>query len=262
MLAGIKLAPLASVRIDRTLKGNDMRRKFLAVFFLAATAMAVNACDRDDSTVGKGDPAGNTSPSAGSGGPSKAGEASEADPTKSVKESVFGDAQTQQGPDTQTQTAQGGTAGEPTDSGKAQESPGAAGAQTEKDTAAAGSQSEQTGSGPETPRARSDESSDSTQIGQGASGASQSQATVSQQDVRQAQQALKEQGQDPGPIDGIMGPLTRRALREFQEKQGLEQTGTLDAETRQRLNIDGSSSGSPGSASMEQADPGSSAPGN
>jgi peptidoglycan hydrolase-like protein with peptidoglycan-binding domain len=72
---------------------------------------------------------------------------------------------------------------------------------------------------------------------------------MGQQDVRQAQEALKNQGHNPGPIDGVMGSQTRQALREFQSKNGLKQTGTLDAETKQKLNIEGSSSGrSPGSA--------------
>jgi peptidoglycan hydrolase-like protein with peptidoglycan-binding domain len=65
-----------------------------------------------------------------------------------------------------------------------------------------------------------------------------------QQDIRQVQEALKNQGQNPGPIDGIMGPQTRQALRAFQSKNGLKQTGTLDAETTEKLNIDSASSGS------------------
>jgi peptidoglycan hydrolase-like protein with peptidoglycan-binding domain len=47
--------------------------------------------------------------------------------------------------------------------------------------------------------------------------------------------ALKNQGQYRGPIDGIMGPRTRQAVREFQKVNGLEQTGTLDQETMQKL---------------------------
>jgi hypothetical protein len=54
-------------------------------------------------------------------------------------------------------------------------------------------------------------------------------------DVRQAQMALKDRGFDPGPIDGIMGPRTSAALREFQQKESLEVTGRLDDDTRDRL---------------------------
>ncbi len=33
--------------------------------------------------------------------------------------------------------------------------------------------------------------------------------------VREVQQALRDAGYDPGPIDGIMGPRTRSALRRY-----------------------------------------------
>ena len=73
-----------------------------------------------------------------------------------------------------------------------------------------------------------------------------------QQDVRQAQEALKAQGHDPGPIDGLMGPQTRQALKEFQSSNGLQQTGRLDAETKDKLNIENSSDR--GSGAMERDD--------
>jgi hypothetical protein len=65
------------------------------------------------------------------------------------------------------------------------------------------------------------------------------------QDIRQAQEALKNQGHDPGPIDGVMGPQTRQALRAFQSSNGLKQTGMLDSETRQKLNVENSSGAAP-----------------
>jgi peptidoglycan hydrolase-like protein with peptidoglycan-binding domain len=121
-------------------------------------------------------------------------------------------------------------------------------AQSEKDTAA-GNQARQAGSGSETSVSSSAQSGDASKAGRDLSSASEAQGMSGQQDVRQAQQALKNQGQDPGPIDGILGPQTRQALRGFQKANGLEQTGTLDAETKQKLNIDGASSGASGSAS-------------
>ncbi|MGH7825520.1 MAG: peptidoglycan-binding domain-containing protein [Candidatus Binatia bacterium] len=75
------------------------------------------------------------------------------------------------------------------------------------------------------------------------------------QDVKQAQEALKSAGHDPGPIDGIMGPQTRQAIRAFQGQSGLKETGTLDAETAQKLGVEkggsasGPSSGEKGSSS-------------
>jgi peptidoglycan hydrolase-like protein with peptidoglycan-binding domain len=54
-------------------------------------------------------------------------------------------------------------------------------------------------------------------------------------DVRAAQRALQEKGFDPGPIDGVMGPRTSAAVRDFQQKENLTVTGQLDAQTRSRL---------------------------
>jgi len=54
-------------------------------------------------------------------------------------------------------------------------------------------------------------------------------------DVRGAQQALRDKGFDPGPVDGTMGPRTTAAVRDFQSKEGLTATGQLDADTRARL---------------------------
>ena len=55
--------------------------------------------------------------------------------------------------------------------------------------------------------------------------------------VRQAQEALKSQGQDPGPVDGMMGPQTKQALREYQKAQNLKVTGRLDSETSEKLGV-------------------------
>jgi hypothetical protein len=56
-----------------------------------------------------------------------------------------------------------------------------------------------------------------------------------QNSVRQAQIALRDAGFEPGRIDGMMGPKTQAALRQFQASQGLPQTGRLDATTQQQL---------------------------
>jgi peptidoglycan hydrolase-like protein with peptidoglycan-binding domain len=39
-------------------------------------------------------------------------------------------------------------------------------------------------------------------------------AKASRTDVTAMQTALKDKGHDPGPVDGIMGPRTRAALRD------------------------------------------------
>jgi peptidoglycan hydrolase-like protein with peptidoglycan-binding domain len=53
--------------------------------------------------------------------------------------------------------------------------------------------------------------------------------------VRNAQIALRDAGYEPGRIDGMMGPRTQAAIREFQAAHGLPQTGMLDESTQQRL---------------------------
>ena len=61
--------------------------------------------------------------------------------------------------------------------------------------------------------------------------------------VREAQQALKDKGYDPGPIDGINGPRTRAAVRSYQEKEHLNTDGRLDATTLDSLGVKHASAG-------------------
>lgn len=77
--------------------------------------------------------------------------------------------------------------------------------------------------------------------------------------VMSMQQALKDKGHDPGPIDGRMGPHTRAALKSYQKAEGLTVTGRLDSETRARLGMAtsspaGSPSASPATASDTRGD--------
>jgi soluble lytic murein transglycosylase-like protein len=50
--------------------------------------------------------------------------------------------------------------------------------------------------------------------------------------VAALQVGLRAHGFDPGPIDGIAGPQTRRATLAFQRREGLRCDGTLDRPTR------------------------------
>lgn len=72
----------------------------------------------------------------------------------------------------------------------------------------------------------------------------------SSETVRKAQQALKDKGFDAGPVDGIMGPQTKQAVKKFQESQAsLKDTGQLDQQTLSALGVEGQGSAAMGSAS-------------
>jgi peptidoglycan hydrolase-like protein with peptidoglycan-binding domain len=40
--------------------------------------------------------------------------------------------------------------------------------------------------------------------------------------VRKVQLALQRKGVNPGPLDGIFGPLTKEAVRSFQDRYGIK----------------------------------------
>lgn len=55
-----------------------------------------------------------------------------------------------------------------------------------------------------------------------------------------------------GQADGKMGPKTQAALKEFQQQQGLQATGRLDAQTLAALGMGEGQSSSTGSSSSSQ----------
>jgi hyperosmotically inducible periplasmic protein len=55
--------------------------------------------------------------------------------------------------------------------------------------------------------------------------------------VMATQQALKARGFDPGPIDGLMGPGTASALRDYQKSENIAITGRMDADTAAKLGM-------------------------
>jgi len=66
----------------------------------------------------------------------------------------------------------------------------------------------------------------------GDNGSSQQSSTM----VKQLQRALTAQGERVS-VDGVMGPKTEAALRDYQQKHGLQATGQLDDATRNSLNL-------------------------
>lgn len=55
--------------------------------------------------------------------------------------------------------------------------------------------------------------------------------------VKAVQMALTEQGYDPGPVDGLDGPATDKALRSFQSDKGLAPDGILGPRTMKALGL-------------------------
>jgi peptidoglycan hydrolase-like protein with peptidoglycan-binding domain len=60
--------------------------------------------------------------------------------------------------------------------------------------------------------------------------------------LEQVQQALRQKGHDPSPVDGVMGPQTIAAVKAFQKEHGLTPTGQLDPSTLARLGMRGTAS--------------------
>lgn len=58
---------------------------------------------------------------------------------------------------------------------------------------------------------------------------------LTQPEVQQLQETLRDLGYFSGPADGRRGPRTREALRDFQTDQGLPATGSLDTTTVTRI---------------------------
>jgi peptidoglycan hydrolase-like protein with peptidoglycan-binding domain len=62
--------------------------------------------------------------------------------------------------------------------------------------------------------------------------------TMGDEQVKAVQQALKDNGLDPGTVDGRMGPKTQAALRDFQKAHGMDATGRIDMKTMQSLGVE------------------------
>src|SRR5215475_199292 len=60
---------------------------------------------------------------------------------------------------------------------------------------------------------------------------------VLRDEARQAQERLRSAGYNSGAADGVPGPQTVTALRQYQKAQGLPVTGLLDEATRQALGL-------------------------
>ena len=55
--------------------------------------------------------------------------------------------------------------------------------------------------------------------------------------VKEVQEALKGNGFDPGTADGVIGPKTNQAIRDFQKSKNLQATGRIDERTASALGV-------------------------
>ncbi|HZT27961.1 MAG TPA: peptidoglycan-binding domain-containing protein [Pseudolabrys sp.] len=60
---------------------------------------------------------------------------------------------------------------------------------------------------------------------------------LSKNEIRQIQQDLKQQGFNPQKVDGIWGPDTAKAVRQFQQKNNLNGNGQLNQQTLAKLGV-------------------------
>lgn len=60
-------------------------------------------------------------------------------------------------------------------------------------------------------------------------------AALKGDDTKKVQESLRDKGHYSGPVDGVSGPKTRAALREYQKSENLKVSGQLDAETAAKL---------------------------
>ena len=56
-----------------------------------------------------------------------------------------------------------------------------------------------------------------------------------QDDIYKIQKRLTELGYEPGPADGIMGRMTKKAIKKFQKDNDLPPTGKIDHDTKNKL---------------------------
>lgn len=59
----------------------------------------------------------------------------------------------------------------------------------------------------------------------------------SAEEVRQAQKKLNDLGYQTGQVDGVFGPRTQAALRNFQQAKNIAVTGRLDEKTTNALGL-------------------------
>jgi peptidoglycan hydrolase-like protein with peptidoglycan-binding domain len=80
---------------------------------------------------------------------------------------------------------------------------------------------------------------------------------MSNDKVKAIQEALKSKGFDPGTPDGVIGPKTSQAIRDFQKSENLPVTGRIDDKTAKALGVEAAGMSGSKSPSMGRSPSGS-----
>jgi len=59
----------------------------------------------------------------------------------------------------------------------------------------------------------------------------------SRENIMKAQEVLKSEGLYAGPVDGVLGPVTRSAIETYQRRHNLPVTGRIDEPTARAMNL-------------------------
>jgi hypothetical protein len=74
-------------------------------------------------------------------------------------------------------------------------------------------------------------------VGAGGGGANVDVVDLSPDEIRQVQIVLNQRGFNIGDPDGVLGPRTKQALIQFQQRQGFQATGRFDSRTISALGV-------------------------
>lgn len=76
-----------------------------------------------------------------------------------------------------------------------------------------------------------------TSLGFAANPEEEKPAVSHRQDITKVQESLRDKGYYHGQVDGVVGPQTREAIRQYQKSENLPVSGRLDGETAGKLGV-------------------------
>ena len=82
-----------------------------------------------------------------------------------------------------------------------------------------------------------------TSLGFAASPDDEKPAVSHRHDIKKVQESLHDKGYYHAHVDGVLGPQTREAIRQYQQSENLPVTGRLDGETAGKLGVGPESEG-------------------